>query len=199
MNCFYEGMNVAKKKFEIIYADPPWRYAARKNTSTKFGGGAMAHYNTMSWKELQEFGKLMRPEIADDALLFLWTTGPKMIDAFDFMASMGFKYVTVAFTWVKTNADGTPFAGPGNYTASNSEFVLLGRKGSMLKPAKKLTPSVVLEKRGKHSAKPWEVHTRIGGMYPKAKKIELFAREMATDGWFYHGDELADDKKVFKL
>ena len=28
------------KKYNIIYADPPWKYNSRNNVKTKFGGGA---------------------------------------------------------------------------------------------------------------------------------------------------------------
>jgi len=36
------------KQYNIIYADPPWRYNQRNNKKTKFGGGVHAHYPTMS-------------------------------------------------------------------------------------------------------------------------------------------------------
>ena len=40
-------------RYHIVYADPPWKYNARKNTSTKFGGGAMGHYPCMTLKEIK--------------------------------------------------------------------------------------------------------------------------------------------------
>ena len=42
------------KKYNIIYADPPWKYNTRNNTKTKFGGGAMGHYPVLSLQEIKE-------------------------------------------------------------------------------------------------------------------------------------------------
>ena len=62
------------KKYNIIYADPPWRYNARKNTATKFGGGAMGHYPTMSMNDIE---KLPIPDIAaENCALLMWCTFP---------------------------------------------------------------------------------------------------------------------------
>ena len=43
-----------KKRYNIIYADPPWKYNARNNANTRFGRGAFGHYNLMSYEELEE-------------------------------------------------------------------------------------------------------------------------------------------------
>ena len=42
------------KQYNIIYADPPWRYNQRNNKKTKFGGGVHAHYPTMSMEEIEK-------------------------------------------------------------------------------------------------------------------------------------------------
>lgn len=36
------------KKYQIIYADPPWKYNSRANHKTRFRGGACGHYNLMA-------------------------------------------------------------------------------------------------------------------------------------------------------
>jgi hypothetical protein len=40
------------KKYDIIYADPPWKYNARNN-NTKFGKGASGHYSLMSMSDIE--------------------------------------------------------------------------------------------------------------------------------------------------
>ena len=53
------------KKYEMIYADPPWRYR-----SGKVQGAAINHYATMSDEELYQ---LPVAEIAaDNCVLLLW-------------------------------------------------------------------------------------------------------------------------------
>ena len=59
------------KKYKIIYADPPWRYAR-----SKVQGAAEKHYPTMS---IEELCALPVKEIADkDCILFLWATFPQL-------------------------------------------------------------------------------------------------------------------------
>lgn len=84
------------KKYEMIYADPPWRYR-----SGKVQGAAINHYATMSDEELYQ---LPVAEIAaDNCVLLLWATFPKLPEALRLIEAWGFQYKTVGFVWVKTN------------------------------------------------------------------------------------------------
>lgn len=40
------------KKYNIIYADPPWDYGNTKNLSGEFWGMADKHYEVMKFKDL---------------------------------------------------------------------------------------------------------------------------------------------------
>ena len=108
------------KKYQIIYADPPWQY------NRKAGQGIAAdHYPTMS---LQEICDLPVGKLADkDCVLFLWVTFPQLREGLSVIQAWGFQYKTVAFVWVKKNkkAD-TLFLGLGHWTRSNAEICLLG-------------------------------------------------------------------------
>ena len=58
------------KRFNIIYADPPWQY----HTGNGMSGTATNHYHTMN---LEEIRSLPVASIADnDCILFLWVTFP---------------------------------------------------------------------------------------------------------------------------
>lgn len=46
-----EDIFSTNKKYQIIYADPPWLYNARNNKATKFGGGAGGHYDVMELRD----------------------------------------------------------------------------------------------------------------------------------------------------
>ena len=84
------------KKYNIIYADPPWRYEQRK-----IPGGAEQHYPTMT---LDDICNLPVEQLADkNCALFLWTTFPKLKEAFQVIDAWGFQYRTLAFLWLKQN------------------------------------------------------------------------------------------------
>jgi N6-adenosine-specific RNA methylase IME4 len=174
-------------QFDIILADPPWSYRGRK----QFGfagdvgvdtGGAVNQYETMS---VEEICALPVEELAaDDALLFLWTTGPMLCtDAPRVIEAWGFEYATCAFVWDKERIN------PGYYTLSQHEFCLVAKRGRIPDPrGTRNEMQLVREIRGEHSAKPAEVRARIERMFPTQRKIELFARETAP-GWHGWGNE----------
>ena len=56
-----------QKKYEIIYADPPWQYRDRG-----INGVAEDHYQTMSFADLAALP--VRNIAAKDSVLFLWAT-----------------------------------------------------------------------------------------------------------------------------
>ena len=168
-------------KYDIIYADCPWEYNSRANHKTRFRGGACGHYDLLSVAELKE---LPIADIAEDnCALFQWVTMPMLKEGIEVLESWGFRYVTCAFTWIKTNKKNTkPFFGVGYYTKSNAELCLLGIKGKM-KPVSNCVSSAVIAPLGLHSEKPLVVKERIEELYGFGKKrIELFSRQ-ETNGW----------------
>ena len=175
------------KKYKVIYADPPWRYNARRNLNTKFGGGAAGHYKTMT---LDEIGALPVKKLADtNCALFLWTTFPYLNEQIKLFEIWGFTYKTLGFSWIKTNKrSGKTFFGVGYYAKSNCEVCLLGIKGRM-EPISDKVSSCVIAPREAHSKKPDEVRKRIVELFGDVPRIELFARQRAV-GWDCWGDEI---------
>lgn len=181
-------------KYQVIYADPPWWYNER-GAGSKFGSGA-SKYKRMKYSELAALRPLIDHYAAQNCVMFMWITGPRMDQATRLMAEWGFRWATgFAFAWIKMSRDGLPLSGPGYYTGSNIETVALGVRGSM-PPLEKLVPSVVQsQRRGEHSTKPEEVANRIERMYPEANKIELFARR-TRPGWDCMGLDLGQELRV---
>jgi len=178
-----------EKKYQIIYADPPWAYRNMGNIQAT----ANAQYNTMNNQDICD---LKIEEIADEnSILFLWATFPRIQEALDVIKAWGFEYKTIGFNWVKTNPkSGTPFFGVGWYTKSNAEVCLIGVKGKAPKISNSIS-SIIIEPRGKHSVKPNEVRNRIIKFCGDIPRIELFAREK-TEGWDVWGNELESDIKL---
>lgn len=174
--------------YDVILADPPWKYGQKANTPD-FRGGALKHYPLMPLNDIMNMK--VAAYAADNCALFLWATMPLLQEALDVMSAWGFIYKTCAFTWIKTTKAGTPAVGLGHYTRANAELCLLGIKGRV-KPMLQVNNvrSVVLAPRRKHSQKPEDVRHRIDTMFGDVKKLELFARQK-VEGWDCWGNEVA--------
>ena len=169
------------KKYNIIYADPPWDYGNTKNLNGQFWGIAEKHYPVMKFDDIKN---LPIDKICDDnCYLFLWTTSPFLEKSFEVMKSWGFNYCTVGFVWVKTTNDGKRVRedGLGKYTISNAEYCLIGRKGKYIRESKKVK-QIILHRKQKHSQKPDEIRDRIVELCGDLPRIELFATKK-VDGW----------------
>ena len=142
------------KKYNIIYADPPWEYERSVGE-----GVASNHYPTLNIEELR---KLPVKEISDkDAFLFLWVTFPQLNEGISLFEAWGFKYKTCAFNWIKLNPkSGTLFMGLGFWTRSSSEICLLGIKGHPKRLSTRVW-QVIMSERMRHSKKPDEVRKRM--------------------------------------
>lgn len=191
-------MDLPNKKYNIIYADPPWKYTEKNipplSYNTKNGKyfGVSDHYDTM---DVEEIAKIPVTNITDkNCALFLWGTFPNLKEAVYIIESWGFRYVTVGFTWIKTVSTGKPFFGIGYYTKSNAEVCLLGMKGSM-KPVSNKISSVIMSKLDEHSKKPLETRNRIVDLFGDVPRIELFARNR-FDGWDAWGDQVSDTIQI---
>lgn len=160
--------------FPILYADPPWRYDYAEDTSRQIEN----HYPTMP---LDDIKKLDIPA-ADDAVLFLWVTSPKLVEGIEVMEAWGFEYRT-SMVWIKDRI------GMGYYARQQHELLLIGKRGSLPVPDPEDRPSsVVHASRGEHSAKPDEVYELIERMYPLRERCELFQRR-PRDGWSGWGNQ----------
>jgi N6-adenosine-specific RNA methylase IME4 len=172
------------KQFDVIYADPPWEYPG---STIK---GVEAHYDPLS---ISAIGKLPVEELAaKDCALLLWTTGPHLSNALTVMKNWGFKYKTMFFVWVKLNKKDNEVIsnGAGWYTKPQTEFVLLGTKGHVLKHRRSCkVKQTIFAPRREHSRKPTEAYEMIEEYFGKdLNRIELFARNERA-GWTSWGTE----------
>lgn len=172
------------KKYNIIYADPPWSYDFGKSSSRFVGD----KYPLM---DKQSIGDLPVKDLcADNAVLLMWATFPRIDWALDTIKRWGFKYKTCAFTWVKQNRKSDSlFWGMGYYTRSNAEVCLLAVKGKPLERMSHKVHSVIMSPIQEHSKKPDETRERITELFGNLPRIELFARQHA-DGWDCWGNEV---------
>jgi N6-adenosine-specific RNA methylase IME4 len=141
------------------------------------------HYPTMA---LDEICALPIAELAaDDAVLYLWATAPKLAECFAVIEAWGFNYRT-NIVWAKDKL------GMGYYARSQHELLLIARRGALPPPLpENRISSVVYAVREEHSKKPDLFYELIERWYPTLPKIELFARSM-REGWTGWGNQLAE-------
>lgn len=190
--------DLPKKKYSIIYADPPWDYGGKLqfDKSSKsadkinlnksiFISAANFKYPTVKLKDLL---KIPIQEISqDDCLLFMWVTNPHLAQGIELGKAWGFDYKTVAFVWDKMAHN------PGQYTVSYCELCLVFKKGKIPRPrGARNIKQLVRVPRGKHSEKPKEVVDGITKMFPTQNKIELFARNKPK-GWDVWGLDVREE------
>jgi N6-adenosine-specific RNA methylase IME4 len=162
--------------FPVIYADPPWRYDVVESESRAIEN----HYPTMSNEDI--YALPIQSLCTDDAVLFLWATSPKLVEAIQVVAAWGFTYKT-CMVWAKDKI------GMGYYARQQHELLLIATRGAPPTPAPADRPSsIVNATRGEHSAKPTEFYELIERMYPALPKIELFCRS-PRDGWSAWGNQ----------
>lgn len=112
------------KKYNIIYADPPWHYH-QSGSKNKVRGMAKQHYLTMVTEDICKLP--IQNLKTDDAICFMWATFPNIDQALKVLKAWGFQYKTAAFVWVKKNKkSNTNFWGMGAYTRANAEVCLIG-------------------------------------------------------------------------
>lgn len=168
-----------KGKYPIIYADPPWRYENPPMGDT--GRSIENHYPTMTLDEICALA--VGDTAADDAILFMWATSPKLAECMEVIEAWGFTYRT-SMVWVKDKI------GMGYYARNRHELLLIARRGSPGTPDPGNRPDSIIEApRQAHSAKPPVVYELIEKMYPDLKKIELFCR-VPREGWASWGNEI---------
>jgi N6-adenosine-specific RNA methylase IME4 len=189
--------DLPERKYDIIYADPPWDYggkmqfdkssASSENIDLRRGifiSSANFKYPTLKMTELKN---ITISEIArDDCLLFMWVTSPHLAQGIELGRSWGFEYKTVAFVWDKMVHN------PGKYTLSYCELCLVFKRGRIPSPrGTRNEKQLVRSARAGHSEKPAAVRDAIRRMFPSQSRIELFARTR-TPGWDVWGLEVEE-------
>jgi N6-adenosine-specific RNA methylase IME4 len=138
----------------------------------------------MSVPEICALGS--RLPIAENAVLFLWATAPKLAEALKVMEAWRFRYKT-NMVWDKQ------IIGMGYWARGRHEHILIGVRGKFSPPATEhRRASIFEEKRRRHSQKPICVYEWLERAFPEARKLELFARERRP-GWAVWGNEVVGD------
>lgn len=184
-----------QKKYNVIYADPPWSY--NRSTGWDYKQGAGDKY-TVNY--LDEIKQMPLNNLTDEnAVCFMWATVPLMPEAFEVLKEWGFKYKTM-LTWKKRHL------GMGYWFRGSCEHLLLGVKGKV-KPFNMQKENFFESRVGKHSQKPHYFRELISKAvvvsFETPIKLELFARsregmfsDYEYEGWDVYGNQVNNSIKL---
>lgn len=183
----YPFHQLDNKKFDVIYADPPWAFNSKKSGGS-MKSGASQKYDVM---HIDDIKSLPVSDLAsDNCLLVMWWVGAMPQEAIDLVEAWGFKLKNMnGFVWNKQTVKGLPFFGMGYYSRAGSEAAIIAVKG---KPdiKSRSVRAVVTAPVSKHSEKPNEFRLRINELMGKeCPKVELFARKK-HEGFESWGNEI---------
>lgn len=186
-------------KYPVIIADPPWNFTTY---SDKAHHSVKKHYSVMDTAAIMAMP--VNEVAADDSVLLLWATWPKLIDAMRVGEAWGFTYKTLGFIWVKRSSQGKDWhMGLGYYTRANSEPCLLFTKGHPKRRDSGVHQLIVDDESvdclpgfeevltarlTAHSAKPEEFYKRVEDLLAPPY-LELFGRR-TRDNWQVCGNEI---------
>ena len=159
-----------RKKYRVIYADPPWKFSSKEATG-KSGGVKLPTINPSNG-----FIRLCPPKplkgldvgrIAHRTRRSL--CGPRTPTSrtpSSFIGRGGSGYVTVAFVWSKKTVNGKTVSNLAPWTLKNCELCLMGTRGRMVQyKQRNNVPQLVEAVRTRHSEKPEEVRRSIEALF----------------------------------
>lgn len=178
----------AGKKYNTIYADPPWQFQNRTGKVAPENKKLM-RYETLA---LSDIKALPVGEIAGEkAHLYLWVPNALLPSGLEVMEAWGFDYKS-NIVWEKIRKDGEPDGrGVGFYFRNVTELLLFGIKKKSA-PNRTLAPArsqvnILRTMKREHSRKPDEIVPIIESC-SQEPRIELFARGTRS-GWDMWGNE----------
>ena len=168
-------------KYDILYADPPWRQTKGGRRTVRPKQGRSLDYNVLSLSAIEAILSCV-----DARVLFMWTIDKYLFEAQDMAVRLGYK-LHARLIWDKTNG-----VAPAFTVRFSHEYLLWMYRPPMLKIAHNMRgkfTTVFREPARRHSQKPVCAYEMIECLYPDCSKLELFARHY-RDGWDVWGNEV---------
>ena len=175
----YKDFADIDRKYDIIYADPPWHYDDK--TNNRPGG----HYTRMTVEDICALP--IQRIISENSILFIWGTWTHNREIHDVIDAWGFHFKTAAFVWIKQYSTGKDIIGMGHWTRANTEYCLLATHGNPKRINNNISQIIKSIPR-KHSQKPDIVRNKIVRLCGDVPRLEMFGRS-AMHGWDTFGND----------
>lgn len=170
----------------VLCADPPWSFGDKLPGPSR---GAEKNYPVLSVDDICAFP---RPELASDALLFLWRVSSQVEEAYRVVRAWGFVPKT-EIVWRKTTKNGKRWFGMGRIVRAEHETCIVAKRGRPVIKAKNVRSTFDAEA-GRHSAKP-ECFYDLVEQLSDGPYAEMFARRVRP-GWTCVGNEVQSDIRM---
>jgi N6-adenosine-specific RNA methylase IME4 len=174
-------------KYDIVYADPPWKQTKGGLRKARPNQTKELDYPTLELKDIKEIISKFNGDV-----LFLWAIDKFLFEAQQIAEELGY-VLHARIIWDKENG-----VAPAFTIRYSHEYLLWFYKKPMLKIAENMRgkpTTIIREKATKHSKKPLKAYQLIEALYPNKTKMELFARNR-RNGWDSWGNELPSDKQL---
>jgi len=168
------------KKYNIIYADPPWDLKRGPDWNSN-GPSKPLPYPTMSIEDIANMP--VKSIVAKDAHLYLWVVNKYIRQSYDIAEAWGFS-PSCMLTWCKPRHG----IGIGGTFVQTTEHILFCRRGT-LSAQKRVDTTWFEHKRLAHSVKPQMFRDLVVSVSGDLPRIELFART-SSPGWDVWGNEV---------
>lgn len=170
-----------KLKYQTVVIDFSWEVKNNLKDTTYYRcGDQRMPYKPMTDEEILNFPI---EDFADERCdLFLWSITSKIPFCFNLLDKWGFKYMDF-IAWDKV------VGVPVNGIYRKAEWLIYGYRGKMgINKSGSFIPTIIREKRGKHSEKPNLLYD-ILKTNTTAPRIDIFARKR-HEGFDAFGDEI---------
>ena len=180
-------MELPNKKYQIIYADPPWDIGGYQKELRNGFTARELPYGTMSDSDIINLP--IQNIVSDDAILFMWCCDSKIPLIESIMTAWGFNFRCLGFIWNKkaktTNGTNAPYS---MFTRRSCEYCFIGVRGKYLIKRHDINQLVSTPK-SDHSSKPGTFRTLIIQLCGDLPRIELFTRDN-IEGWDAWGNQV---------
>lgn len=178
------------KKYDLIYADPPWKQAKSNARKCRPNQGKSLDYETMNMDEISSVHKQAINLCNPKHNIFIWGIDKFLPETEKMMIELGYT-LHARFIWDKENGIAPAFT----VRYSHEYLLWFYKKGKMLMPCKEQRgkyTTVLREPATKHSKKPQCAYEMLESMFTNAAKLEMFARN-TRNGWDCWGNEVDDE------
>lgn len=167
------------KKFNVVYADPPWKVPTGSKKSLN------PPYEIMNTKEISKIN--IRNNIENGCHLYLWVPNSMLKDGLAVMKAWGFAY-KLPLIWHKIRKDGkTSGQVYGHYFRNSTEICLFGTYKKNKRTLNNVQNNVISTQKREHSRKPDEMYELIEKC-SEGPFLELFGRN-ERPGWTTFGNQ----------
>lgn len=173
--------------YNVVLADPPWPQQKGNIRKARPNQDRNLDYKTLSLDSIKNHLKAADLLVAYRSAFFVWTIDKFLQETEDMMKRLGWT-LHARIIWDKGNG-----VAPAFTVRFSHEYLLwYYQKGHMLKPTQAVRgkfTTVLREPSTIHSRKPVCAYQMLEAMFPKTKKLELYARNQRP-GWDCWGDQV---------